>query len=108
MEVPPEPTVNTEVSTAGVPTPPPPSPPIQSKGLFEMPDTGKGKPYIHVIPTAKLTNEMTDALARLILKCDGSGTQVLVLRTELGAVLWEGRTHVSAAKFKILAEEAGF
>jgi DNA polymerase I-like protein with 3'-5' exonuclease and polymerase domains len=73
---------------------------------FEMPETGKGKPYVYVVPSHRLTYGLIERLSRVIVSCEGGGTQPLILQTESGEVLWNGpEILVSAVQFKVLAEE---
>lgn len=75
---------------------------------FEMPETGKGKTVVHVVHSSRLSYGLMDRVARLIVKCEGRGTQPLRVETEKGDVLWDDpEVTVNAAHFKVLAEEYG-
>jgi len=75
---------------------------------FEMPETGKGKMIVHVVHSSRLSYGLMDRVARLIVKCEGRGTQPLRVETERGEVLWEDPdVTVNAAHFEVLAEEYG-
>lgn len=77
-----------------------------SRQSFQMPETEGGKPFRHVIPATKLSYGLMERVAQLLVKCEGRGTQPLMLVTEDGESLWEGpEILVSAAQFKVLAEE---
>lgn len=79
---------------------------VPTKPGISLPETGMDKPYVHTVGKDKLTAETLYKLAELIHKCEGRGTQVLILQTEDGEPLWEGpEIRVSAVQFKILAEE---
>lgn len=80
--------------------------PAMSRQSFQMPETEGGKPFRHVIPATKLSYGLMERVAQLLVKCEGRGTQPLMLVTEDGESLWEGpEILVSAAQFKVLAEE---
>jgi len=82
-------------------------PPPAKGEQFEMPETGSGKPYVHVIHSTRLSLGLMDKLAHVIVRCEGRGTQPLRVETEDGVSLWDGEITVSAAQFKVLAEEYG-
>jgi hypothetical protein len=76
------------------------------KGHFEAPETGKGKPFVHVVHSSRLSYGLMERMANLIVKCEGRGTQPLRVETERGDVLWENPdVTVSAMHFKVMAEE---
>lgn len=76
--------------------------------VFEMPETGKGKSVVHVVHSSRLSYGLMDRVARLIVKCEGRGTQHLRIETEKGEVLWDDPdVTVNAGHFKVLAEEYG-
>jgi len=84
-----------------------PSTPSQN-GKFEMPETGKGVPCVHTISQSRLSYGMMEKLAQIIVKCQGRGTQPLILQTEHGESLWDGPDiYVSAVEFRALASFDG-
>lgn len=79
---------------------------VLNKPGVSLPETGLGKPYTHTISRENLTPDTMFKLAELIHKCEGRGTQILILQTDDGEVLWDDpEIRVSAVQFKILADE---
>jgi DNA polymerase I-like protein with 3'-5' exonuclease and polymerase domains len=76
---------------------------------FQMPETGSGKPYVHIIHSSKLHLGLMEKVAQVVTACAGRGTQPLILQTEDGRPLYEGpEVLVAAGQFKVRAEDAGF
>ena len=104
----PLPKANSEASTASEAPPQESAPESEAVDTFTMPETGKGKLIVHVIHSSRLSYGLMDRVARLIVKCDGRGTQPLRVETERGDVLWDDPdVTVNAGHFKVLAEEYG-
>lgn len=102
-----EPPPTTGGGDSQTPTPQPTSPPAHSdREVFQVPETGKGKIYTHVIHSSRLSLGLMDKLAQIIYMCEGRGLESLRIVTENGDVLWEDLgTVLSATEFKVIAGE---
>jgi hypothetical protein len=98
------------VSEAAPPSPEAASPSSnsESKAVTPPPEVESGKPYTYTIHSSRLSYGLMDKLARIIVECEGRGTQPLLLRTEGGDPLWEGSDPlVSVMEFEFLAQREG-